>query len=220
VSGILVGLAGGAINGSIAVLGRIHPIVVTLGAMTIYRGLLIIITGGGVVSGLPDAFGTLATAPLLGMRGAVWMLVLTSLLSWLWLEQTKWGRQIYAVGSSPSAARLVGISKSWTWLLAFTVAGLLVGIAGMLELAQNRTMQPTMGVGYELRAIAAAVIGGVAIQGGRGNVLGVLLGALLLVMIENGLVLWQVKGAKYDLVIGSLLLIAVLIDRITRRRDS
>lgn len=218
-SGVLIGLAGGAINGSVAVLGRIHPIVVTLGAMTIYRGLLIIITGGGVVSGLPDAFGTLATAPFLGLRGAVWILVITSLVSWLWLEQSKWGRHIYAVGSSPSAARLVGISKSWTWLLAFSVAGLLVGIAGMLELAQNRTMQPTMGVGYELRAIAAAVIGGVAIQGGRGNVLGVLLGALLLVMIENGLVLWQVKGAKYDLVIGSLLLIAVLIDRATRRRE-
>ncbi|MBX9654735.1 ATP-binding cassette domain-containing protein [bacterium] len=218
-SGVFVGLAGGAINGSITVLGRIHPIVVTLGAMTIYRGLLIIITGGGVVSGLPDGFGTLATAPFLGMRGAVWILIITSLISWLWLEQSKWGRHLYAVGSSPSAARLVGISISWTWLLAFAVAGLLVGIAGMLELAQNRTMQPTMGVGYELRAIAAAVIGGVAIQGGRGNVLGVLLGALLLVMIENGLVLWQVRGAKYDLVIGSLLLIAVLIDRVTRRRE-
>ena len=218
-AGVLVGLAGGALNGSIAILGRIHPIVVTLGAMTIYRGLLIIFTGGGVVSGLPDSFGTLATSSFLGMRGAVWILMAAVLVSWIWLEQTRWGRHIYAVGSSPSAARLVGISKSWTWLLAFAVAGFLVGIAGMLELAQNRTMQPTMGVGYELRAIAAAVIGGVAIQGGRGNVIGVVLGALLLVMIENGLVLWQVKGAKYDLVIGSLLLIAVLIDRVTRRRE-
>lgn len=219
VAGLATGIAGSALNGALAVAGRIHPIVVTLGAMTIYRGMVIIVTDSGVVSGLPPAFGALATGRLLGLPGSVWILLATAIGMVFWLGHTRWGRHLYAVGSSPSAARLVGISKGVTWLLAFTVAGLLVGLAGMLELAQNRTMQPTMGVGYELRAIAAAVIGGVAIEGGRGTIFGVLLGALLLLMIENGLVLWQVSGSKYDLVIGALLLSAILLDRLLRRAE-
>lgn len=216
-SGLAVATLGGVINGAVSVLGGVHPIVVTLGTMAIYRGVLIVLTGSGVVSGLPDAFGALATDRWLGLPGSVWMLLVVTIACHFWLTHFRSGRYLYAVGTSPSAARLVGISRTRVGLLAFTVAGLLVGCAGMLELAQNRTMQPTMGVGYELRAIAAAVIGGVAIEGGRGNVAGVLLGSLLLLMIENGLVLWQVSGAKYDLVIGSLLLAAILLDRLVRR---
>jgi rhamnose transport system ATP-binding protein len=216
-AGLLVGVIGGAINGATAILGRIHPIVVTLGTLTIYRGLVIQLTGSGVISSLPDSFGQLATASYLGISGSVWILLATLAVGHFIIAHSVWGREILAVGSSPSAARLAGISKTKTWLWAFSAAGLLVGLAGMLDLAQNRTLQPTMGAGYELRAIAAAVIGGVAIEGGKGSVPGVVLGALLLVLMENGLVLWQVKGAKYDLVIGSLLLLAILVDRFTRR---
>ncbi|MBY0586435.1 ATP-binding cassette domain-containing protein [bacterium] len=216
-AGVAVGILGGAINGATSILGRIHPIVVTLGTLTIYRGILIQLTGSGVISGLPESFGNLATAPWLGISGSVWILLFTLGLGHYFLAHTVWGREILAVGSSPSAARLAGISRTRTWLLAFSLAGMLVGLAGMLDLAQNRTLQPTMGVGYELRAIAAAVIGGVAIEGGRGSVIGVVLGGLLLVLMENGLVLWQVKGAQYDLVIGSLLLVAILVDRFLRR---
>jgi ABC-type sugar transport system ATPase subunit/ribose/xylose/arabinose/galactoside ABC-type transport system permease subunit len=217
-TGLLVGVIGGAINGATSILGRIHPIVVTLGTLTIYRGLVIQLTGSGVISGLPDSFGQLATSSYLELSGSVWILLATLAVGHFIIAHSVWGREILAVGSSPSAARLAGISKTKTWLRAFSAAGLLVGLAGMLDLAQNRTLQPTMGTGYELRAIAAAVIGGVAIEGGRGSVPGVVLGALLLVLMENGLVLWQVKGARYDLVIGGLLLFAILIDRFTRRK--
>jgi ABC-type sugar transport system ATPase subunit/ribose/xylose/arabinose/galactoside ABC-type transport system permease subunit len=216
-AGCVVGGLGGAFNAGASLLGRVHPIVVTLGTMTIFRGLLSIVTGGNVLAGLPDAFGALATRSWFGLQGAAWVLIATSLAVHVGLSHTIWGRRIYAVGANPTAAKLVGISRSRTWLSAYAFGGLLVGLAGMLELAQNRTMQTTMGAGYELKAIAAAVVGGAAVQGGRGGAPGVLLGALLLAMIENGLVLWEVSGARYDLVVGGLLLTAVLLDALTRR---
>jgi ribose/xylose/arabinose/galactoside ABC-type transport system permease subunit len=185
--------------------------------MTVYGGLVKIITDEGVVGGLPATF---ATGPILGIDVSVWLLLATLVGAVGLMGYTPLGRKILAIGSSPRASKLVGISRGRTWVSAFAVAGVLVGLAAMLELAQNRTMQPTMGKGYELRAITAAVIGGVAIEGGRGSVVGVLLGALLLVLIENGLVLWSVPGTRYDLVIGSLLLLAVAIGRWNRRSPS
>jgi len=219
VAGLAAGTAGGLFNASLSLAGRVHPIVVTLGTMTIFRGLLTTITGGNVLAGLPQSFGSLATHSWLGLKGSTWVLMAGAAGAYLWLSHSRSGRHVYAIGCNTSAARFVGISRTRTWLTAYGVAGFFVGLAGMLELAQNRTMQPTMAIGYELRAICAAVIGGVAITGGRGSVVGVLLGALLLTMIENGLVLWQVSGAKYELVIGGLLLPAVLLDRLLRSAE-
>ena len=122
-----------------------------------------------------------------------------------------------AYGSSPSAARLLGISQARAWLLAYGAGGLLAALAGLVELSQTGAMQSGMGTGYELRAIAAAVIGGVSITGGRGNVLGVCLAALFLTVIHNGLVMWQVSPYQHALVTGALLLTAVLVDLAWRR---
>jgi ABC-type sugar transport system ATPase subunit/ribose/xylose/arabinose/galactoside ABC-type transport system permease subunit len=216
--GVCVGLAGGLLNAGLALGGRIHPIVVTLGTATIYRGLLVTLTGGDTIADLPPEFGKLATARWLGLNGSVLLLLLVSLAMYVLWQQTRAGRHLFALGSSPTAARLVGISARRSWLLAFGCAGTLAGMAGMLELARNGSMQSGMGTGYELRAIAAAVIGGTAITGGRGSVLGVLSGALLLGMVSNALVLWQVSPYRYDVVLGGLLLAAVLVDRWWRRR--
>src|SRR5262249_52309295 len=117
----------------------------------------------------------------------------------------------------PRAARLVGIRSGRVALNAFGLGGICAGAAGLLELALNGSMQSGMGDGYELRAIAAAVIGGVAITGGRGGVPGVILGALLLSVIQNALVLWEVSRFHYDLVVGVLLLAAILADLAARR---
>jgi ribose/xylose/arabinose/galactoside ABC-type transport system permease subunit len=110
----------------------------------------------------------------------------------------------------------VGISQRGVWLTAFGAGGLCAGLAGLLELAQNGSMQSGLGTGYELRAIASAVIGGTAVTGGRGSVGGVVLGALLLSLLQNALVLWSVSRYQYDLVIGILLLAAILLDLGTR----
>lgn len=215
-AGLAVGTLGGLANAALAIRGGVHPIVITLGTMTIYRGGLILLTGGDTIGDLPVAFGRLATGRLLGLSGAVWWTVAAALLAFGLLSHTALGRQLFAYGNSPTAARLVGISQRRAWLTAFGFAGLLTGIAGLLALARSGQMQSGLGVGYELQAIAAAVIGGTAISGGRGSVLGIVLGALLLSVLYNALVLWQVSVYRYDLVIGGLLLVAVVIDRLVR----
>ncbi len=143
--------------------------------------------------------------------------LLTALAMYLSLGHFRSGRHLIAYGASPTAARLAGISRVSTWLSAFGAGGLLAALAGLVELSQTGAMQSGMGSGYELRAISAAVIGGVSISGGRGSVIGVCLGALLLALIYNALVLWEISPYRYSLVTGSLLLVAILLDRAWRR---
>lgn len=218
--GLGVGAAGGAVNAGLSLLGRVHPIVVTLGTMTIYRGLLITLTGGDAIVDLPVALNELAHGTRLGINGAIWMMALAVLAVHLWLGYARYGRYQYAVGASPTAARLAGISRPRVWLVAFGGGGLLAGLAGVVELAKNGSMQSGLGAGYELQAIAAAVIGGAAISGGRGTAWGAFLGALLLSLVANALVLWQVSRYHSGLVIGGLILAAVIIDRGWRRLES
>ncbi len=144
---------------------------------------------------------------------------MTATLVYLWLVHWRGGRFVVAYGASPTAARLVGISQVRAWLTAFGVGGLLAALAGLLELSQAGSLQSTTGTGYELQAIAAAVIGGVSINGGRGSVGGVCLGALLISLIHNALVLWQVSANYERLVVGGLLLCAVLLDLAWRRLE-
>jgi ribose/xylose/arabinose/galactoside ABC-type transport system permease subunit len=216
-AGLAIGTLGGLLNATLTLAGRVHPIVVTLGTMTIFRGLLILLTGGDSITDLPRAFTNWSTTPVLGVNGSVALGALVALTASVCLERLRVGRHILALGSSPSAARLVGISKSRTWLVSFAAGGFLAALAGLLELSQTGAVQSGTGTGYELQAIAAAVIGGVSISGGRGSVLGVCLGALLLSLIYNAVVLWQISGHHYALVTGGLLLVAVLADRVWRR---
>ena len=216
---LAVGAAGGLANAALSLWGRVHPIVITLGTMTIYRGLLISVTGGDTITDLPGGFVGWSSMRILGINGSVWLGAATAVAAYLWLTHLRSGRHVMALGSSPTAARLVGISRSRAWLAAFGAGGFLAALAGLLELSQTGAMQSGMGTGYELQAIAAAVIGGVSISGGRGSVVGVCLGALLLSLIYNALVLWQVSRYHYSLVTGALLLSAVLVDLAWRRLE-
>ncbi len=218
-AGLAVGTTLGLANATLSIAGRIHPIVVTLGTMTIYRGLLISITGGDTITDLPRAFTEWSSVQRFGINASVVLGALAAMAAYLGLSHFRWGRHVLALGSSPTAARLVGISKARTWLLAFGAGGLLASLAGVLELSQTGAMQSGMGTAYELQAIAAAVIGGVSISGGRGSVLGVCLGALLLSSIYNAVVLWQISGHHYALITGVLLLAAVLTDRAWRKLE-
>ena len=216
-AGLLVGLAGGLFNGAVALWGRIQPIVVTLGTLTVFRGLLQQVTGGNMVGGLPDEFRRGVTTRWLGLPAGAWWLLLGLLLMTGLQFGTVRGRGLTAWGANPRAARLVGISRTQTWLLAFGLGGLCAAVAGLLELAQNGSMQTVMGTGYELRAITAAVLGGTAVSGGRGSPVGAVLGALLLAMLQNGLVLWGVSQFRYDLLLGGLLVAALAWERLTRK---
>jgi ribose/xylose/arabinose/galactoside ABC-type transport system permease subunit/ABC-type branched-subunit amino acid transport system ATPase component len=216
---LATGAACGAFNAALSLWGRVHPIVVTLGTMTIYRGLLISLTGGTAITGLPAQFAGWSTGRYGGINASAALGAVTATLVYLWLAHLRSGRFVVAYGASPTAARLVGISQARAWLTAFGVGGLLAALAGVLELSQAGSLQSTTGSGYELQAIAAAVIGGVSISGGRGSVGGVCLGALLLSLIHNALVLWQVSANYERLVIGGLLLCAVLLDLAWRRLE-
>lgn len=217
-TGAIVGMLGGIINAAIALAGRIHPIVVTLGTLTIYRGLVVILLGGKPMTGLPSSFPRLAIDPETGFRGAFCLTVLVVIGIFCWLRHTVSGRHVYALGASETAARLVGISRQRVWLLAFGVGGMLSGLAGVVELAYSGQMQANLGAGKELGAIAIAVIGGVAITGGQGTVWGVILGAILLRLVNAALVHWGMPGEQIDLLVGGMILAAVLLDLFFRRR--
>ncbi|MEX2114872.1 MAG: ATP-binding cassette domain-containing protein [Pirellulales bacterium] len=214
---LATGAAGGFFNAAVSLWGRVHPIVVTLGAMTIYRGLLIALTGGAAITGLPGPFVRWSTGRYWGVNASALLGAVAAIGVYLWLAHFRGGRCVVAYGASPTAARLVGISHARAWLSAFAVGGVLAALAGVLELSQTGSLQSTTGRGYELQAIAAAVIGGVSISGGRGSVGGVCLGALLISLIHNTLVLWQVSANYETLVAGAMLLIAVLADLAWRR---
>lgn len=211
-AGLLAGTAAGVLNAVLALLGGLHPIVVTLGTLTIYRGLVIAMLGGKPMTGLPPEFGRLAIDPATGFRGAVAVAALVVLLVYLWMAHTRSGRHVYALGSSPRAAGLLGLSRARLWPVTFGLGGLLAGLAGVLQLSMGQQMQARLGAGWELSAIAVAVIGGVGITGGRGTVLGVVLGALLLRLVNSALVRWGVSDQQTDLVVGSLILAALLLD--------
>ena len=211
-AGLLAGTAGGVLNAVLALLGGLHPIVVTLGTLTIYRGLVIAMLGGRPMTGLPPQFGRLAIDPATGFRGSVAVAALVVLLVYLWMAHTRSGRHVYALGSAPRAAGLLGLSKARLWPVTFGLGGLLAGLAGVLQLSMGQQMQARLGAGWELSAIAVAVIGGVGITGGRGTVLGVVLGALLLRLVNSALVRWGVSDQQTDLVVGSLILAALLLD--------
>jgi rhamnose transport system ATP-binding protein len=216
-SGVLVGGLGGLVNAAIALTGRIHPIVVTLGTMTIYRGAVIALLGGKAIVGLPPGFLRLARDQATGFRGSIVVAVCSVLFIGMWLTFTRSGRHIYAVGSGPNAARLAGITQTRTWLVAFATGGMLAGLAGVLQLAESGQMQSRLGVGWELHAIAVAVIGGVAITGGRGTVLGVVLSATLIRLINGALVRWGIRDVQFDLFVGAMILAAVLLDLAWRK---
>ena len=217
-TGVMVGTTGGMINAAISLIGRVHPIVVTLGTMTVYRGLVIVLLGGRSLTDLPANFTRLAVDPETGFRGIMVISAVVVCLAAVWLQCTQSGRHLYAYGSSSAASRLAGVSQTRVWLTAFGASGALAGLAGVLELALNTQMQARLGAGWELQAIAIAVIGGVAITGGRGTVPGVVLAAILLRLVNSALVRWGVSGPKVDLVVGTLLLAAVLLDLVWRRR--
>jgi ABC-type sugar transport system ATPase subunit/ribose/xylose/arabinose/galactoside ABC-type transport system permease subunit len=218
---LATGAAGGVLNASMALLGRVPPIVVTFGTMTIYQGLLVSLTGGRGLWGLPFEFRRLFMGQLgrSQAEGALVIMLVFALIVHLWLAHFRSGRCLYAYGSNPRAARGVGITGWRVWPLAFGAGGICAALAGLVDPDLNGSTPPNIGTGAELRAIAAAVIGGTAVAGGRGRVAGVVLGALLLTLVQNALELWHVAAIRYDVAVGGLLLAALLGDRALRRSD-
>lgn len=211
--GILTGALCGAANGIVITRGRVAPFIVTLGMMTAARGLALVASGGKPVSNLSRDFTRAGSGDLLGVPYPALIFFAVAAIAWVFLSRTRWGRYIYATGGNAAAARASGIRVDRIKLLAYTISGLMAGLAGVVLAARITTGQPNAGVGYELDAIAAVVIGGTSLSGGVGGIGGAILGAVLMGVINNGLDLLNVSSYYQQIVKGLIIVGAVLMDR-------
>jgi ABC-type sugar transport system ATPase subunit/ribose/xylose/arabinose/galactoside ABC-type transport system permease subunit len=218
--GLAAGAAAGGLNAALTLLGRVHPIVITLGTLSVYRGLAFVVLGGREIYNLPDRFRTPLLAAPLGIPTSAWLAVVILLVAWWLLGWTVAGRQALALGSNPRAAERSGIHRGRVWLAVFSLQGLLAGVTGVLALGLAGNLQPTDYEEYTLEAISVAVVGGVAISGGRGSVWGVWAAAFLFRVLEKGWVMLHISSYWQRTIVGSLLLLAILGDRLWRRRAS
>ncbi len=216
--GLGVGLLCGFINGFGVTMLRIPPFVATLGMMSIARGLAEVITGGFQISGLPDAFQWWGQGDVFGVPVPVIVAMAIILLTWILLRFIRLGRYIYAVGGNESAAHLSGVPICWVKLFAYAYCGTLSALAGLLATSRMGSVRPSDALGYELDAIAASVIGGISLMGGQGSILGTAIGALLIGVLRNGMVLLDVSAFWQKVVIGIVIIVAVALDYLLWRR--
>lgn len=216
---IAIGTLCGLTNGLAVATLRIPPFIVTLGAMGIYRGIVLLITDGMAVVGLPSNFGYLAEGNLFGVIPVpLLMVMVVALTIHFLLLHTRLGRYSYAIGSNVEAARYAGVRVSRYQIIFYAILGALTGLAGAIESARLVTGQPTAGEGYELRVIAAVVIGGGSLSGGQGTVTGTIIGALIMGVLANGANLLGISSFAQQVVIGAVIVLAVTVDEFQRRR--
>ncbi|GAA1124565.1 ABC transporter permease [Nocardioides aquiterrae] len=216
--GLLVGLGAGAVNAVGIGMLKINPFIMTLATASIFAGLALKVTAGVPVSGLPadfsDVFGY---SSWWGVSTPIWIAIAAAVVLWALLRWTRPGRNLYAVGSNPNAARLSGISPGRTMALAYMTSGVLVAVGALLLTARLQTGESNIGADLPLLSIAAAVIGGVSLRGGSGNVLNAVLGAVLLGLVTNGMNLARIESYYEMIVLGVVLAVAVLADRLRGR---
>ncbi len=215
VLGIALGAVLGSFNGLIITYGKVPPIIATLGTLSIYRGLVFYYSQGTWINSfeLPKSFKLLSKGTALGLPNMVIIAILVAVIVYYFLNYTRTGREIYAVGSNPDAAGFAGIRKDRIIFLVYLLSGIAAGLAAVLWASRFESAQTNTALGFELQTVAASVVGGVSISGGVGTVPGVLLGALLLGIIQNALTIigispfWQLAAQ------GLLILLAVVTDK-------
>jgi rhamnose transport system permease protein len=214
-AGLGIGLACGLLNGIMVSAGRVPSLVVTLATLYIFRGVDILIVGGKevVASSLPSAFLDIPKATVFGIPDLAIAIAVVIGIGAYYLRSFRSGRELYAIGSNPDAARLAGIPSGRRVFMAFTVSGAIAGVAGVLWAAQYGTVDSTAGTGYELQVISAVVVGGVAIFGGSGSAVGAALGALLLNTISSALYVLGISPFWDQAIWGFLLIVAISVDR-------
>jgi ribose/xylose/arabinose/galactoside ABC-type transport system permease subunit len=211
--GVLAGALCGSANGLMVTRGRMAPFVVTLGMMTSARGLALLLSGGRPISNLSPAFTRIGSGDFAGVPAPTWILFAVALASHVFLRHMRMGRHVYAVGGNEHAARASGVNVRGVKMAAYTICGAMAGLAGVVLAARITTGQPNAGIGYELDAIAAVVIGGTSLSGGVGSVSGTILGALLIGVINNGLDLLNVSSYYQQVIKGLIIVGAVWLDR-------
>jgi len=213
---LAVGTAMGAASGIIIAKGRVQAFIATLVAMTLIRGLTLVYTDGRPIStgftDTADAFAFIGTGYLLGIPFPVWLMVITFGAAWYLLNHTRLGRYIYALGGNEEATRLSGINVDRIKITVYAICGFLSALAGLIITSRLSSAQPTAGAGYELDAIAAVVLGGTSLMGGKGSIMGTLVGAFIIGFLNNALNLLDVSSYYQMIAKAVVILLAVLVD--------
>ncbi len=220
---ILLGMAAGALfglfNGALVVKAKLPPFIATLGTLSIARSLCYILTEGYPVTDVRNRFLFLGQGYIAGIPTPIWMMVIVAVIFAIFLSQTVTGRRIYALGGNEEATRISGINVNRIKLLVYTLCSLLAGFSGIMTASRLGIGQPTSGQGFELDAIAAVIIGGASLDGGEGTVTGTILGAAIMGVLRNALVLLSIKSHWQSLIIGFVIIIAVTADQLKKNRD-
>lgn len=213
---LLAGAALGGISGAIIAKGKVQAFIATLVTMTALRGFTMVFTDGRPIStGFSensDAFAVLGTGYWLGIPVPIWIMALVFALAWYLLNHTRLGRYIYALGGNESATRLSGINVDRVKIAVYTLCGALSALAGLIVTSRLSSAQPTAGMGYELDAIAAVVVGGTSLMGGKGRIMGTLIGALIIGFLNNALNLLDVSSYYQMIAKAAVILLAVMVD--------
>jgi ribose transport system permease protein len=207
----------GCFNGWMVTRFKVPPFVATLAMLTMARGLTMLYTNGFPITQLGDTFAYPGTGWFFGVPMPVWISVAVVVISVAFVKKTKTGRYIYAIGGNERAALLSGIHVKRVKVIVYMLAGVLSAIGGLLVTARLDSAQPNAGMGYELDSIAAVVIGGTSLNGGKGSIVGTVIGALIIGVLNNGLVLLNVSPFWQQVIKGLVILLAVIIDRMQKR---
>jgi ribose transport system permease protein len=216
---LLFGIAAGALNGVLVAYGGLQPFIVTLGTLSLYRATALIYTGGNPIFGIPPGFRALFNTSFVGVPGPVVIVAVLALVVWVVLNKTPLGEYFLAVGGNAEASHIAGVPVAVTRIASYGISGGLAAVAGLILVGRLGAADPTLGNLWELDAIAAAAIGGASLMGGKGSVVGTLLGAIILGSLRNGLTLLNVQAFYQLFATGLIILAAMLIDRATRGRE-
>lgn len=216
-AGLVAGAACGAINGLVVAGFRLPSFVVTLGMLSAARGMVQIWNDGMSIPGLSDSFLFIGQGRVAGVPVSVLLFLVVLVIAWVVLRYTRFGRHVYAVGGNEKSAKTSGISTRKIQFAVYTICGLCAGLAGVVLTARTTSALTQSGIGYELDAIAAVVIGGTSLSGGVGGVVGTLFGALIIGVINNGLDLLGVSSYYQQVIKGVVIVVAVLLDSASRK---
>ncbi|MBS5081729.1 MAG: ABC transporter permease [Clostridiales bacterium] len=217
--GVLAGAACGVVNGTLVAFLHLPAFIATLGMLSVASGVALVLSKGRPISNLSEQFRYIGGGSILGLPILIYILAAVFLIGYLILSWTKFGRYLYAIGGNEEAAKASGLSVARIKLFVYMISGICAGLAGTVLASRINAGQPNSGEGYELDAIAAVVIGGTSLNGGIGKVSGTILGVLIVGVINNGMDLLNISSYYQKIVKGSIIVLAVLLDRITKNKN-
>ncbi len=216
-AGLFLAAGGGFLNGFIVAKVGVNALITTLGTMGIFQGVALLIGGPGITY-LPESFSQFGQTVILGFQAPVWVMLGLGIVAHYAMAHTRFFRQFYYIGSNPKAALLSGINVSGLQILSFTMMGFLAGVAGILYASRIATATSTVGVGAELQAITAVILGGASLSGGRGTIWGALIGVFFMGLMKNVLIISRFSSEWQGIVLGAVLVAAVAVDSLMNRR--